>query len=433
MQRPRVVAVFLSTVIAAVAVMATMGGLVLWFGETLNPVRAWWSLELALGGVAVALAIMAVLHVGLLAGEAFSAAAVRRRAGEWELAWVRGASGEAQPSVRRRDLVAASEAAAAVLRELTGEAAVAVRLALHETGITANDIAVASRVRGSRGWRRAVSVHGGGWPSRRATAALQRLAWQAPAEALPLFLQAATSNELAHARAALLGTCRCLGEAPHESDLVSAVIEVITAHVGMAERAGVARPFLAGVLTNAGDGTLAVCEELLASDLPEPIKAAALDALAIMQPEGAVAVVSSALLEGLTGEALAAALRTLAAIGVAPEECQTVILAATHHEDEGVRVQAAHALASVPPESGLPTLWRLLGDTSFEVRLAAAKAARDSGTKGWQMLLAAIELHPDRFARDSARIASWGDGDPAAAASGTPLSAAATLPAQAQA
>jgi 6,7-dimethyl-8-ribityllumazine synthase len=224
-----------------------------------------------------------------------------------------------------------------------------------------------------------------------------------------------------------------LGEAPHESDLVSAVIEVITAHVGMAERAGVARPFLAGVLTNAGDGTLAVCEELLASDLPEPIKAAALDALAIMQPEGAVAVVSSALLEGLTGEALAAALRTLAAIGVAPEECQTVILAATHHEDEGVRVQAAHALASVPPESGLPTLWRLLGDTSFEVRLAAAKAARDSGTKGWQMLLAAIELHPDRFARDSARIASWGDGDPAAAASGTPLSAAATLPAQAQA
>ena len=95
MQRQRVVAVFLSTVIAAVAVMATMGGLVLWFGETLNPVRAWWSLELALGGVAVALAIMAVLHVGLLAGEAFSAAAVQHSAGQWVGAWVRVASGEA--------------------------------------------------------------------------------------------------------------------------------------------------------------------------------------------------------------------------------------------------------------------------------------------------------------------------------------------------
>lgn len=430
MHRPRVVAVFLSTVIASVSVMATMGGLALWFGEAANPTQAWWSLELALGGVAVALVIMAVLHLGLLTSEAFSAAAVKRRAGEWELAWVQVASGDPAPTVLRRHRVPASEAAAAVLRELRGDAAESVRMALLDTGITANDIALATTAKGSRAGKWAVELRGGGWPSRRATSALQRLAWQAPIEALPLFKRAATSNDLAHARAALLGTCRCLGEAPQDRELLSTVIATITAHANRPGRAGVARPFLAGALINAGNGALAVCEELLDGDLPEPVKAAALDALAVIQPEGTAPVVSSALLASLSGEALAAALRTLAAIGVVPEECARVILDASRHEEEGVRVQAAHALSSVPAAVGLPTLWQLLGDNSFEVRLAAAKAARDSGVTGQQMLQSAIELHPDPYARDAARIASWSESDPATVTLSTEWSATVQSPAQ---
>lgn len=95
-------------------------------------------------------------------------------------------------------------------------------------------------------------------------------------------------------------------------------------------------------------------------------------------------------------EMLAAALRALATLRYPPAGHEARVLAAAEHEADFVRLQAVRVLALLPGPATAPTLWARLGDPSFYVRQAAARAL---DTVDAALLARAAREHPDRYAR----------------------------------
>ncbi len=386
----RVAALFAAILTAATVVTVTMMALVVQLRSGVSSQATWWSLSVALAGAGASLAIVALVHLTL--------AAFRRRPSMnlaaiavWTEAWAEVADGEPPPVVPGSEMAVASEAAAQLLRDLEGQPAEDVRIALAVTGVLRADLEVAARQGAGR---------------MAATEAMERLAWIAPVEALPLFRRAALGPEARAAHAAILGACRVLRVLP-PSEAKTAVDEIATvlaAHASALREPEAARPFLAAAITASGQRVGDLCMALIVGTGPEPVRAAAFDALGNVQPPGAGETVEGALRAGLMGETAAAALRALARIGQVTAEGAGSVVAACRSAHVGTRVQAAHALVGAPQRLALTELWRLLGDPNYEVRLASAAALARLGPAGQAELARAARAHEDAFARDIAAM-----------------------------
>lgn len=384
----RVAAMFVTILVAATVVTVTMMTLVLQLRSGASEATTWGSLTVALAGAGAALTLVALVHLSLAAasdslGNRAAAVAV------WTRAWSEVAAGAPPPVVPAAERVAAAEAAAEVLQDLVGEGAESVRVGLAVTGVLRADLAVAAR----RGGTRMAAVE-----------AMERLAWIAPLEALPLFVEAARGPERRTAHAALLGACKILARLPYGDAAVKDVAATIRDHAGSLRDADSARPFVAAAISAGGQNVAVLCAELLAAGSHEAVRAAALDALGAVQPPAAGDLVERALAYGLVGETAAAALRALARIGVVSPAGAAAVAAAANATHVGTRVQAAHALVGAPSRLALPVLWRLLGDPNYEVRLATATALVRLGPPGDDALRRAAASHEDAFARDIAAV-----------------------------
>jgi HEAT repeat protein len=101
-------------------------------------------------------------------------------------------------------------------------------------------------------------------------------------------------------------------------------------------------------------------------------------------------------------EVRAAALRALGALGILPAGAEQAAAAALIDPVEFVRIQATRTVALLPRTAARQALWDLLGDESWWVRRAAARALVHLGTDGPLMLERAGRSHPDRYARHMA-------------------------------
>lgn len=99
-------------------------------------------------------------------------------------------------------------------------------------------------------------------------------------------------------------------------------------------------------------------------------------------------------------ELVAAALRALAKLRYPPTGSEALVLGASRSDVDFVRLQAVRVLPLIDDERVAATLWERLGDPSFYVRQAAARALEtaDAG-----LLRRASQDHPDRFGRAMAR------------------------------
>lgn len=396
MHQLKIASVFGAILIAVAAIVVTMGALLLQFTQPGNHETAWRSVVIALVGVGVALCLICLLHLGIVAVRLGSRFARNQAVGAWLGRWADIAAGDTLAAPTAAELTAASEAAAQILQDFGGEGAARIRTHLLAWGLVDRDLLLADGKRGPLG-----VAH---------VEALERLAWLAVPAAMPLFLQAAGSGEVRRARAGLLGACRTLGAQAEHAKLGHLVVASIESH---AERYGASagyRAFLSAALSEAGPHLTWLCSELLAraQRLPEPVCAAALDALGDSLPDGAEAVVAEALRGGLAGETLAAALRAVARLGHVPAAALAEVLAASGQAHAGARVQVAHALVGADPTLAVGCLWNLLGDRTFEVRFAAASALAECGPTGAEALRRAAATHPDAFARDMAAMLRYG-------------------------
>ncbi len=219
-------------------------------------------------------------------------------------------------------------------------------------------------------------------------------------------------------RAALLGAARVLAAQDRPEEVGDTVVRIIEGYVYFAPDQAGARAYLTSVLVAAGPHLVWLCAAVLSNTLPGVAHAAALDALAMAQSPEVKEIATEMLLVVTDDETKAAALRTLARIGQVPASAISAVAAAGGDQHEGVRVQAAHALAGTGPKVALPALWHLLGDRSFEVRLAAAESLRRLGKTGEEVLRRAASSHPDAYARG---IAAMVDSQPRAQGLQVPL------------
>ncbi len=382
---------FVAILAVAAAVSASMFAMLAWFVSGQGSAGAWRALVAALTVAGVALAAVALAHLAVVAVRHEAARRRERRVATWTRVWAEVAAGERAPFVPPGVRDVASEAAARILQHLTGEGAERVRTALVGTGVLAAELAAGSR--------------GVGAPRSRATAALERLAWIAMPEALPLFARAARGADVRSARAALLGMARVLAAQEHPEPIGSDVAAAIEDHLRRAKDPAGARTFLSTVLVESGDHLAWLCGHLLRRRQPEVAHVAALEAIGLSRRPEALELATGALLGAEEDETVAAALRALARVGHVPEEAHGEVLGAADSAHMGTRVQAAHALAWMPPDVAMDALWGLLGDRQWEVRRAAAQALARSGAPGEATLRRAAASHPDRFGRDVAALA----------------------------
>lgn len=390
MNELKIAAIFGLILAAASAIAVTMGALLLQFLAPGDQAVAWRSVVVALGGVGVALSLICLLHVALVFAGLMTSSAETRRVQAWLGSWAAVAGGDPPPvAVSPGEQRAASQAAALILQDMSGEAAARIRYAVQACGLIAADMA---RAESGRGLGQGEHV-----------AALERLAWLAAPAALPLFKRAVLSANPRTVRAGVLGASRTLAGANELGETGQQVLACLQAYADSTFTAG-HRPFLSAALAGAGKHTGWLCAELLTRSLPDAMWAAALDALSTSRPESAAQTVTAALKGGLEGETLAAALRALAQLGTVPSEALEAVRAARLDRHDGVRVQAAHALVGAPPTVALGDLWELLADRTFDVRFAAAKALAACGAAGAHELRRAAASHPDPFARDMAAM-----------------------------
>lgn len=381
---------FVAILVVAAAVGATMFAMLVWFVAGQGTAGAWRSLVVALTVAGVGLGAVAIVHLALVAVRHESTRRRERRVHEWTGAWAEVASGGRVPFVPPEARPVASEAAARVIQQLAGEGAKRVRAGLATSGVLPAELASAAR--------------GIGVPRSRSTAALERLAWIATPDALPLFACAARGPDVRSARAALLGMARVLAEQHLPDPVGRELVSAIEDHLASAPDPAGLRTFLSTVLLATGDHLSWLCARLLRRSEPEVAHVAALEAIGLSHRPEALELATEALLGATEDETAAAALRALARVGHVPENAHHAVLEATESAHLGTRVQAAHALVWLPPEVALPALWTLLGDTAWEVRRAAAQALARSGPPGEAELRRAAASHPDRFARDIAGI-----------------------------
>lgn len=397
-------ALFVAILAASFVVLVTMVALLVQFQVGAAQATVWRALVLSLSGAGVALCVVAIVHLSLLAARHAAGGRRERLLAAWTEIWSEVAVGGPTPAIPEGESEIPSRAAALVLQDVTGEGASRIRGALLATGLVAADIAEASSALQSR--------------MGRATPALERLAWVAAPEALMVFQRAVAVSDPRAARAALLGAARVLAAQDRPEEVGDTVVRIIEGYVYFAPDQAGARAYLTSVLVAAGPHLVWLCAAVLSNTLPGVAHAAALDALAMAQSPEAKEIATEMLLVGTDDETKAAALRTLARIGQVPASAISAVIAAGDDQHEGVRVQAAHALVGTGSRVALPALWHLLGDKSFEVRLASAEALRRLGKTGEEVLRRAASSHPDAYARG---IAAMVDSQPRAQGPQVPL------------
>jgi len=211
-----------------------------------------------------------------------------------------------------------------------------------------------------------------GAPRGPSTAALERLAWIAMPDAMPLFARAARSRDTRCARAALLGMARVLAKQADPQLFGEELVDAIQDHLATARDPAGTRTFLSTVLVAAGDHLAWLCARTLRRRQHEVAHVAALEAIGLSHRPEALELATETLLGATEDETLAAALRALWRVGHVPEEAHDAVIEDADAAHMGTRVQAAYALTWLPPDRALPTLWTLLGDRAWEVRRAAA-------------------------------------------------------------
>ncbi len=400
MARARLAPLFVTVLAVGSVVAVTMIAMLVWFVGAQDGQGAWESLVSALTGAAAALAAILLLHVLLTAAGRDADARRERAVAHWTKRWSEVSVGASSPAVAADQRSVAAEAAARILVHLGGEGAWRIREALRSSGLLESEIQAASR--------------GLGAPRSRATAVMERLAWIAMPEAMPVFRRAASCHDERAARAAVLGATRVLAAQPSAEGLGPEVAATIEDYVSASEIPAGTRSFLSAAMVSAGDHLPWLCRTLLKRAEHEAIHIAALDAIGISRRPEAVDLAAEALKDAVEDETEAAALRTLARLGSVPPDAVPNVLAAADEPHSGTRVQAAYALVWADLDVALPALWKLLGDLSWEVRQAAAYALQSCGPSGMEVLSRASDGHPDRFARDVAAIV----GMPAAEPSG---------------
>lgn len=384
MGESRLAALFLTILAAGTAMVVTMVALLVQFQGTSNETTVWSSLVVALSGAGIGLCVTAVVHLSLVATRRSVQARRETRVATWTQVWCAVASGAAAPKVRSTDQEVAAEGAALVLQDLTGEGADRIKQAMLDNGLITAELSLATRG--------LLSERGA------STAALERLAWIAVPEALPLFEVAAGSSSERASRAALLGVMRVLADQWRPEEVGDAALLAVEEHVG--RDAHGAKPYLTAVMLAAGDNLAWLCREILEHSGHECVRVAALDAMGRSQRPEAADIATTALLGGAQGEIKAAALRTLAGVGHVPRPAVSAVVAAVGDDVTAVRVHAAYALVGVEPSIGLPTLWHCLADRAWEVRRASADALLRCGRPGEEVLRGASMRHDDKFARD---------------------------------
>lgn len=397
MSTRKTAALFVAILAAALVVLVTMVGLLVQFQVSAAQSTAWRALIVSLGGAGVSLCVVAIVHLSLLAVRNSEASRRERLVTAWTEIWSEVAVGGPTPALPEGESEIPSQAAALVIQDVSGEGASRIRGALLATGLVAADIAEAAAALQSQ--------HG------RATPALERLAWIAAPEALPVFQRAVAVSDPRAARAALLGAARVLAAQERPEELGDVVVRIFEGYIYFAPDQAGARAYMTSVLVAAGPHLVWLCAAVLSNTLPSVAHAAALDALSMAQSPEAKEIATEMLLVGTDDETKAAALRTLARIGQVPASAVEAVRGACAHDHPGVRVQAAHALVGTGATVAVPVLWQLLGDTSFEVRFASAEALRRLGSIGQETLRRAATSHPDAYARG---IASMVDSQPRA-------------------
>ena len=391
MGESKLAALFLTILAAGTAMLVTMVALLVQFLDGVGQAEVWRSIVVALAGAGMGLAVIGIVHLSLIASRRTAHARRELRIANWTHAWCAVAAGAEAPAVRGSDREVAAEGAALVLQDMTGEGAERIRLALLAGGTVTADLALATR-----GLLSQVGI---------STAALERLAWIAVPEALPLFEVAAGSSSDRVSRAALLGAMRVLAEQRNPDEVGATVIGAIEEHVRATRDPEGARPFLTAVMLAADDNLGWLCRELLAGGTSATVRVAALDAIGRSQRPEAGEIATVALLGGSQGEVGAAALRTLARVGFVPPVAAAAVVAAASDENRAVRVQAAYALVGAGVDVALPALWTGLADEAWEVRRACADALQGYGRAGEELLRRAAAQHSDRFARDVSLMA----------------------------
>lgn len=385
---PGLASVFIAVLAVATAVAVTMVTMLTWFVTDQGTLDAWRSLIAALAAAGVALGVVAMMHIILVAIRQEFTRRGRSALERWTRAWSDVAVGGPVESVHHSQLTAASEAAAAILQHLTGDGAQRLRAALKETGVLTADLELAGRGLENSG--------------RQAAAAVERLAWIADAAALDLFRRAAGSQDRRASRAAVFGAVRILARERDPEPVGQQVVEIIEDHVVYDPVPKGTRSFLSAAMVEASEHLGWLCAQLLARREHEAVHVAALDAIGASRRPEALDLAVEALINAVEDETEAAALRTIAKIGQVPDRAVASVVEAAGEANEGIRVQAAHALTWVPATVALPSLWTMLGDLSWEVRRAAALALVGCGSPGERTLKRAASSHPDRFARDIA-------------------------------
>lgn len=381
---------FVAILVVAAAVSVTMFAMLAWFVTGQGTVDAWRSLVLALTVAGVGLGTVALAHLALVAVRQEVSRRRERLIAGWTQVWGGVAAGGDGPVVPAEASAVASEAAARVIQQMTGEGVERVRSGLHSSGVLEAELASAAR--------------GIGVPRSRSTAALERLAWIATPDALSLFARAARGNDLRSARAALLGMTRVLAERSQPEPVGPELVAAIEAHLSAVRDPAGTRTFLSTVLMSAGDHLAWLCGRLLRRGQPEVAHVAALEAIGLSHRPEALELATEALLGAVEDETVAAALRALSRVGHVPGRAHEAVLEAAGAAHVGTRVQAAYALVWLPPHVAIPALWTLLGDRTWDVRRGAAQALARSGAPGERALREAASSHPDRFARDVAEI-----------------------------
>lgn len=388
MSQPRLAALFLAVLAAGTAVLVTMVALLVQFRGA-DQSAVWRSLVVALGGVGMALSLVGLVHLSFISARRAVAARQESLVADWLQVWSAVAAGATVPAVKPELEVVAATAAASILQELTGDSAARVRDALRQSGTTAAE---------SRRARRGISSG-----SRSAVEALERLAWIADPQALPLFDSAVTKGARA-ARAALLGAMRVLAEQDRPDQAADVIVDMVERYLGGLRDPEGGRPFLTAALLASGAHLGRICTLLMAPGRHEVARTAAIEAVCRSHRPEAGELVGNALLRGLEGETKAAALRGLALIGLVDLSTARVVVDATSDDAVAIRVNAAHALTGVEPELALPALWECLADRAWEVRLAASDTLLRYGSAGEGLLRRAVVEHPDRYARDVASM-----------------------------
>jgi HEAT repeat protein len=99
------------------------------------------------------------------------------------------------------------------------------------------------------------------------------------------------------------------------------------------------------------------------------------------------------------------ALRAIARIGFVPPEGEDLVRNAMLDPEWPVRAQAVLASVCLTDRASEVRILELLGDPNWWVRHNSGVALAGRGKRGRALLIQAAELHPDRFARDTARQA----------------------------